>query len=161
MKRLLLASGGFDSTFLLYDIKPDGALFFNYNQNDKQVAYNILYNHCKKLNIPLYTLYISFKQNKDIFHGYKKQIFDRTKSFKQNFNDLWIEGRNLILFHNAVCFSLENNFNEIITGIGDTLTSNMNHTIEDDTSPEFTSLFNQCQLYTYSKTSFPSNQLGN
>lgn len=93
-KVLVLASGGLDSTTLMYDYKKNGdhveALFFDYKQKSKKSELEKLKYHCKKLDIPYHI--------KDI------ELNWSSSSITGSGDNLYVEYRNLIFLSYA--FSL-------------------------------------------------------
>jgi len=100
MKRLLLYSGGADSTLLLYRDKPDACLFVRYGQKHMK-EYWFARKHCDATNTPLYEVEIPRLQG---------------SSLTGDSGSFVVPARNLLFAALAANFAEANGFDEILLG---------------------------------------------
>jgi len=165
IKTAILATGGIDSTLLLYQFAKRNpiVLSINYGQSVWQKQKELILLHMRRCNIttPFVEIPVTFadwQKTPGLFElGYRPE---RTDDLKQ-WNELphaayFVEGRNAIMFGYALAYCSAHKIDELLLGFEYEAYEWQNQRtyrlISDDTSPRFLDTMNILALFGFSHT---------
>ena len=168
-KVAVLATGGMDSTVLLYDLVSAGhepaILYVDYGQRAALHEIRLLFQHAAKLKLP-----IPIVLNHKFSHGVKKGLFeegyklknkksgdavDEYKEGEMKYNEMYIEGRNAFIALTALSYCSANKIDELHCGfVNNQATWDKQrtafHLFTNDSSPHFVEAINLLALTSFS-----------
>jgi 7-cyano-7-deazaguanine synthase in queuosine biosynthesis len=123
MKLAILATGGIDSTVLIYKAVKDGfkptIITVDYGQQTRKIERKLLNYHIKKLGLDKLVIlkikYADWQCKPGLFKkGFKPKKVDTINDISHN--EFFIEGRNAIMVLNAIAYCSTNKIDELQTG---------------------------------------------